>query len=43
MALIAIAQVLKATGINDKTEDMVFKATEAWMFDHRSLGSLLDA
>ena len=32
MALIAIAQVLKATGIDDKTEYIVFEATEARKF-----------
>ena len=29
MAPIAIAQVLKATGVDDKTEYVVFEATEA--------------
>lgn len=45
MALIAIdpgstAQVLKAIGVDGKTEDIVFGARK---FVNRSLGSLLDA
>jgi hypothetical protein len=43
MALIAIAQVLKATGVDDKTEYIVFEATEAWKFVNRFVGSMLDA
>ena len=33
MALIAIAEVLKETGVDDITEYIVFGATEAWKFN----------
>jgi hypothetical protein len=39
----SIAQLLKATGVDDKTEYMVFEATEAWKFVNRFLGFMLDA
>ena len=41
MALIAIVQVLKETGVDDITEYIVFGATEVWKFVSQFIRSML--